>query len=195
MTEKSDLAAKLQAVIWHGQDLSGDGRAWLGDLIASGEHSLVPRARAALDAFVVLRNFYGRDLMAELLTGLLGVAAFPAVMDALSVDIGDDRDQLTAMAWRLIDDDPGACSWAACSSAVSASLVWLMNCCAVFTSWFDPSRYGAAMVSEKFAAAVSRSFALATTFESPGVLTVASSAAKAATWRAIDLSVATQAAR
>ena len=47
--------------------------------------------------------------MAELLIGLLGVAAFPAVMDAWSVDIGDDRDQLTAMVWRLIDSDPGAC--------------------------------------------------------------------------------------
>src|SRR4051812_49213195 len=109
MTDGSDLGAKLQAVIWHGQDASGDGRAWLADLIASGDHSLVPRATKALHAFVALRNFYGRDLMAELLIGLLGVAAFPAVMDAWSVDIGDDRDTLTAMVCDLIDGDPRAC--------------------------------------------------------------------------------------
>jgi hypothetical protein len=109
LDEQADRDGKLQALIWYGQDLSGDGRGWMADLVASGDRSLVPRICEALKAFVVLRNFYGRDLMAELLIGLIGVEAFPAAIDAWSVDIGDDRDSLTAMVSDLIDEDAATC--------------------------------------------------------------------------------------
>ncbi|MEO3744390.1 HEAT repeat domain-containing protein [Plantactinospora sp. B5E13] len=108
----TDTAAALERLIRHGglvddetdgDDLPDDGDDGFGEamavvdaLVASGDRGLVPRARAALLTFLDDRNFYGRDLMAQLLAGLLGPEALPILLDAAARDLGDDQDSLAA---------------------------------------------------------------------------------------------------
>lgn len=107
----TETAAALERLIRHGglvdddetdgfdlPDDDDDGfdeaMAVLDALVAGGDRSLVPRARAALSTFLDDRNFYGRDLMAQLLAGLLGPEALPILLDAAARDLGDDQDSL-----------------------------------------------------------------------------------------------------
>lgn len=105
-----DAAAELERLIRHGRldddeideadhDVSDDGvdeiLAVIDALVATGDRGLVPRARAALRTFLDDGNFYGRDLMAQLLAGLLGPEALPILLDASARDLGDDQDSLT----------------------------------------------------------------------------------------------------
>jgi HEAT repeat protein len=100
-----DTSQALEDVIRHAEDLQGEIFSVVTELAGSGDVSLVPRIKGALAAFLAGRNFYGRDLMAQILAGVLGVDAFPAVLGAWAVDIGDDRDSVSAMVWQLIESD------------------------------------------------------------------------------------------
>lgn len=101
----SEASAALRLVIDHIETLEGDVRPLLAEVVTSGEELLVPTVLEALRSFLAERNFYGRDLMAEILVGLRGVDAFADVLAAWAVDIGDDRDSLSGLVWQLIDQD------------------------------------------------------------------------------------------
>lgn len=75
-------------------------------LAESGDISLVPQLRETLDRCVDDRNFYGRDLVAQVLAGIQGVAALPALLRASARDIGDDQDSLQTEIVELLQADP-----------------------------------------------------------------------------------------
>jgi HEAT repeat protein len=93
----TDHGAELEAVIRHAVELADDDddiEPTLTALAASGDITLVPRLREALDRFLDERNFYGRDLIAGVLAGIEQVAALPVLLRAAARDLGDDQDGL-----------------------------------------------------------------------------------------------------
>ena len=104
-----DTSQLLEGVIRHARELEGDFRPVVAELAASGDTSLVPRIHEALRAFMTDGNWYGRDLMADILVGLIGADAFPTVLGVWAVDLGDDRDSLSATVLDLIDADRTVC--------------------------------------------------------------------------------------
>jgi HEAT repeat protein len=108
LTAMSEASAALRLVIDHIETLEGDVQPLLAEVVNSGDEQLVPTVLEALRSFLAERNFYGRDLMAEILVGLRGVEAFADVLAAWAVDIGDDRDSLSGLVWQLIDQDRSA---------------------------------------------------------------------------------------
>lgn len=92
-----DTRAALTAVVRHAVDLEDDYddvEPVVTALAASGDTSLVPHVREALDRFLDAGNFYGRDLVATVLAGIDGVAALPVLLRASARDLGDDQDGL-----------------------------------------------------------------------------------------------------
>jgi hypothetical protein len=79
-------------------DLSEDGyrraTAIVNELEASGDRALVPRLAQELRRYLDTGNFYGRDIIAQVLVGLAGVGALPLLIEAASWDLGDDQDSL-----------------------------------------------------------------------------------------------------
>ena len=107
-----DNGGALESVILHAAqrgEIDYDDIALTVDALSgSGDVSLVPRLRAALDRFLGEENFYGRDLIAGMLAGIEGVAALPALLLASARDLGDDQDGLQSEIACLLDADPVA---------------------------------------------------------------------------------------
>jgi hypothetical protein len=57
---------------------------------------LVPQLTTELNRFLDEKHFYGRDIIADTLAGLLGVEALPLLIAASVRDLGDDQDTLNA---------------------------------------------------------------------------------------------------
>ncbi|MET7747774.1 HEAT repeat domain-containing protein [Micromonospora sp. NPDC005367] len=100
-----DSRAASEAVIRHAVDLEDDYddiAPTVTALAASGDISVVPQLRQALDRFLDEGNFYGRDLIAGVLAGIEGVAALPTLLRASAHDLGDDQDGLQAEIVELL---------------------------------------------------------------------------------------------
>lgn len=99
----------LQSVIDHASTADAvdyeDIAATVEALAGSGDVSLVPRLNAALERFLDEGNFYGRDLIVEVLAGVAGVAALPALLLAADRDLGDDQDGLRSEIAGLLHED------------------------------------------------------------------------------------------
>ncbi|MFC4068292.1 HEAT repeat domain-containing protein [Actinoplanes subglobosus] len=93
--------------------LAADDDPWplVRELAGSGDLSLVPPVQAALERCLDDHDWYGRDLMAYLLVGLRGVAAFPLVLRAFArpLEGGDHRRLIGELVVELMRKDPGAC--------------------------------------------------------------------------------------
>jgi HEAT repeat protein len=99
----------LESVIRHATELDGDYddiAPTVRALAHSGDASLLPRLHRALDRFLDEENFYGRDLIAEVLAGIGGTAALPALLLAAARDLNDDQDSLQAEIADLLHGDP-----------------------------------------------------------------------------------------
>jgi hypothetical protein len=64
------------------------------EIVATGDRTLVPRLKEELDTFLDTDHFYGRDVIADALAGLLGVESLPLLIAASARDLGDDQDTL-----------------------------------------------------------------------------------------------------
>ncbi|MDT5027481.1 MAG: hypothetical protein QOE61_3907 [Micromonosporaceae bacterium] len=107
-----DSQAALETVIHHAVELKGDYldiAPIVEALAASGDSALVSRLREALDRFLEERNFYGRDLIAGIMAGIGGTTAFPTLLRASAVDLGDDQDSLQHEIVELMHADPTGC--------------------------------------------------------------------------------------
>jgi HEAT repeat protein len=83
-----------------------DMLATLGALTGCGDRTLAPELAAALHRYLDERNFYGRDLIAGVLAGVLGIEALPELLRASARDLGDDQDSLHAEIIDLLQSDP-----------------------------------------------------------------------------------------
>ncbi|MEU8211440.1 HEAT repeat domain-containing protein [Micromonospora sp. NPDC049044] len=103
-----DSRGALETVVRHAVELEDDYddiAPTVAALTASGDTALVPRLREALDRFLDEGNFYGRDLIAQVLAGIEGVAALPVLLRASARDLGDDQDSLQAEVIELLHAD------------------------------------------------------------------------------------------
>ena len=99
----------LEAVIRHASELEDDYDAiapTMAELKVSGDTALVPRLVEALKQFLIEQNFYGRDLMAQIMAGIQGVTALPTLLHASARDLGDDQDSLQAEILDVMLLDP-----------------------------------------------------------------------------------------
>ncbi|RKR86178.1 HEAT repeat protein [Micromonospora pisi] len=100
----------LDEVFRHVDTLDGDPWPALEELAASGDYSLVPPVQAALERYLDEHNWYGRNLMAYILAGLRGTAAFPLLLRVFARPLrGDDRDDLCAWLANIMKADPAGC--------------------------------------------------------------------------------------
>ncbi|MEU9829734.1 HEAT repeat domain-containing protein [Micromonospora chersina] len=99
----------LDEVFQHVDTLDGDPWPVIEELAASGDYSLVPPVQAALERYLDEHNWYGRDLMAYILAGLRGTAAFPLLLRAFARPLRDDRDNLCAWLADIMQADPAGC--------------------------------------------------------------------------------------
>ncbi|MEV0396379.1 hypothetical protein [Polymorphospora rubra] len=89
-------------------DLGGDYDGIAPSITAlksCGDPTLVPLLHQALDRFLDDGNFYGRDLIADILASSQEVAALPVLLRASSRDLGDDQDTLSALIIDLMDQE------------------------------------------------------------------------------------------
>jgi len=93
--------------------LDGDVYQLIRELIATGDRSMIAPARAALERYAAEPNWYGRDLMADLLAGLAGTEVFPRLLDlyvdAMRRDDGDDWEHLGEALCTVMRADPAGC--------------------------------------------------------------------------------------
>ncbi len=66
----------------------------VNEIVAAGDRALVPRLTDELNRFLDSDNFYGRDVIADTLAGLLRVESLPLLIVACARDLGDDQDTL-----------------------------------------------------------------------------------------------------
>lgn len=100
----------LDEVFHHIDTLQGNPWPAIEELAGSGDQSLVPQVQAALERYLDEQDWYGRDLMAKVLAGLRGTAAFPLLLRAFARPIrGDDRDNLCAWLADIMEADPVGC--------------------------------------------------------------------------------------
>jgi hypothetical protein len=78
----------------------------LGGLTSTRDRSLVPSLTAAFDRFLEAGHWYGRDVIAEALAEIEGVAALPTLLRASAVDMDDDQDSLQSTIIGLLGLDP-----------------------------------------------------------------------------------------
>jgi hypothetical protein len=103
-----DSRGALEAVVRHAVEVEGDYddiAPTVTALAACGDTTLVPRLHEVLDRFLDEENFYGRDLIAGVLSGIQGVAALPVLLRASACDLGDDQDSLQSEIIELLHAD------------------------------------------------------------------------------------------
>jgi hypothetical protein len=94
--------AELIICIDDPEDDSTRAYQMVDELVASGDQALIPVLAAHLDQFLNEENFYGRDVIADILAGLAGLDALPRLIRASARDLGDDQDSLQATITDLI---------------------------------------------------------------------------------------------
>lgn len=106
------------------------------------EHvSLAPSVRDELRRAVRERGeFFHRDVWAEVLTGMLGVAALPDLLEAASIDLGDDRDTFVALTLDEVQAAPDDAEPILVEAARSQDAG--MRCEALYLATFLPARPG-----------------------------------------------------
>lgn len=103
-----DNRRALEAVVRHAVELEDDYddiAPTVTALAACGDPTLVPRLHEVLDRFLDEENFYGRDLIARAVAGIMGVAALPILLRASARDLGDDQDGLQTEIIELLHAD------------------------------------------------------------------------------------------
>lgn len=75
-------------------------------LIASADPRLVPELERHLESFLEREDFYGRDVVGEVLAGIAGLDALPTLLRASAQDLGDDQDTFQTIICELLDQDP-----------------------------------------------------------------------------------------
>jgi hypothetical protein len=63
-------------------------------IVAAGDKALMSRLTKELNRFLDTGHFYGRDVIADTLAGLLGIESLPLLIAASARDLGDDQDTL-----------------------------------------------------------------------------------------------------
>lgn len=103
-------AMTLAEVMRQVESLNGDPWQAVQQLAASGDRSLIPSVQAALERYLDEGEWYGRDMMAYVLAGIRGTAAFPLLLRAFARPVPhDDRDSFCALLGDLIHIDPDGC--------------------------------------------------------------------------------------
>jgi hypothetical protein len=108
----TDNRAELETVLRHIAWLDGedaDIAETIEALAACGDTTLVPALNEALERFLDEGNFYGRDVIAQILAGIEWEAALPTLLRAAARDLGDDQDTLCSVITDLLDGDPMLC--------------------------------------------------------------------------------------
>jgi len=75
-------------------------------LIDSADPGLVPELEEHLETYLEREDFYGRDVIGEVLAGIAGVDALPVLLRASARDLGDDQDSFQTIICELLDQDP-----------------------------------------------------------------------------------------
>lgn len=75
-------------------------------VIDSADLGLVPELEEHLETYLERKDFYGRDVIGEVLAGIAGVDALPALLRASARDLGDDQDSFQTTIYELLDQDP-----------------------------------------------------------------------------------------
>ncbi|MEV4517040.1 HEAT repeat domain-containing protein [Dactylosporangium sp. NPDC049525] len=105
-----DTHAALSEVLAGVDDLTVDlDPGVAARLAASGDRTLVPRVQAAMERFLDEGNFYGVEVLADVLAGILGTRAFPLLLRASARPLGHDWDSLIGLLGQLMDADPAGC--------------------------------------------------------------------------------------
>lgn len=86
-------------------------------LVASGDRTLVPRVQAGLERSLDNEDFFGVEVLAQILAGILGPRAFPLLLRAIARPLRHDWDGLSATLAGLMDEDPVGCRATAVSFA------------------------------------------------------------------------------
>ncbi|GAB3868011.1 HEAT repeat domain-containing protein [Dactylosporangium cerinum] len=86
-------------------------------LAESGDRTLVPRVQAGLERSLDEENFFGVEVLAQVLAGILGPRAFPLLLRAIARPIHHDWDGLSATLADLMGADPVGCRATAVSFA------------------------------------------------------------------------------
>lgn len=75
----------------------------IDDVIAAADDSALPRLVTQLQIYLEDGNVDGRDIIAQVLTGLTGIEALPTLIRASAHDLGDDQDTLQHLIIELIE--------------------------------------------------------------------------------------------
>ena len=75
-------------------------------LIDSADLGLVPELEEHLETFLAREDFYGRDVIGEVLAGIAGLGALPVLLRASARDLGDDQDTFQTIICELLEHDP-----------------------------------------------------------------------------------------
>ena len=75
-------------------------------LIDSADLGLVPELEEHLETFLERKDFYGRDVIGEVLAGIAGLDALPVMLGASARDLGDDQDTFQTIICELLEQDP-----------------------------------------------------------------------------------------
>jgi hypothetical protein len=89
----------LADVFRHVETLEGSAWDEVQCLAASGDQSLAGPVQAALERYLDEENFVGRDLMATILAGLRGTAAFPLLLRAFARRFSFDHRNGFCASW------------------------------------------------------------------------------------------------
>jgi hypothetical protein len=86
-------------------------------LVVSGDRTLVPRVQAGLERALDEENFFGVEVLAQILAGIRGPRAFPLLLRAIARPLHHDWDGLSATLANLMGEDPVGCRATALSFA------------------------------------------------------------------------------
>ncbi|XRQ06774.1 HEAT repeat domain-containing protein [Actinomadura welshii] len=76
-----------------------------GALIDEADRALVPALEEHLESFLQRKDFYGRDVIGEVLAGIAGAEALPVLLRASARDLGDDQDTFQTIICDLLEQD------------------------------------------------------------------------------------------
>ncbi|GAA3259148.1 HEAT repeat domain-containing protein [Dactylosporangium siamense] len=86
-------------------------------LAGSGDRTLVPRVQAGLERALDGEDYFGVEVLGEILAGILGPRAFPLLLRAIARPMRADWNGLSATLAGLMDEDPVGCRATAVSFA------------------------------------------------------------------------------
>jgi HEAT repeat protein len=75
-------------------------------LIADADPRLVPELEEHLENLLAREDFYGRDVVGEVLACIAGPDALPVLLRASARELGDDQDTFQTIICELLEQDP-----------------------------------------------------------------------------------------